>query len=575
MVAMLVPQWDHRYPGRFSYELARLQEAGATYEIDQGQLEKGRLTLTVSWPRGTKGRLGLIVNFPDSYPQLRPAVRVQSKENYPPRHCSPIDGTLCLLGRDSAQWKPSMTLAGLLHARLDEALLGIGDEDPQGEPDEYWWKQRCHPESYILVDSDSIPEAGTEGSIKIRYVAKKGSDDSDPVIRGLVEKLEIFGANIKDVSPKFAPSEILESRQTIEVPFISTADRMVPTGDHSPDFIVDVIKKYGLWNKSPIFKLTMTQRAKIFAISYGSELQFQEFGRAWLFVLLWGSKAALGAKGGQIKLRPIAALRAGPTDVGIRVPIYGLLADKKVALFGAGALGAPLSLELARNGLAELTLLDHDAVEPGNSIRWPLGASSWNEQKVRILRRFIQQEYPTCKVTSVEHAIGAFSGEDGSVGDFTVIDSMLDGSDLAIDATASFGPMLAIAEESRKREIPFVTLYATPGLLGGAVALFMPSRACPMCLEHQYAEGNLIRPLSDEDDLIQPVGCSERTFTGSSFDLAEVSEQAMRFASAILDGSVVESVVSTMDFVNQHGIKVPMWRTDIIEIHPACPSHGA
>ncbi|MCK1662456.1 ThiF family adenylyltransferase [Bradyrhizobium sp. 151] len=81
-----------------------------------------------------------------------------------------------------------------------------------------------------------------------------------------------------------------------------------------------------------------------------------------------------------------------------RAPQASDRSAKKVCVIGTGAIGAPLAIDLARNGVKELRLLDSDIVEPGNSMRWPLGASAWGRSKVEALDAFIKNEFPNCDV---------------------------------------------------------------------------------------------------------------------------------------------------------------------------------
>ena len=98
---------------------------------------------------------------PLGQPRTRPIVSLHTDQaEYPLRHCSPIEGVLCLLGRDGRQWQHQWTLRRLLDEQLADALNGTGEEDPRGEPAEYWWNILSVPDSYCLVASDwTIGEA--------------------------------------------------------------------------------------------------------------------------------------------------------------------------------------------------------------------------------------------------------------------------------------------------------------------------------------------------------------------------------------------------------------------------------
>lgn len=173
--------WDAHWPGRYQAELAAFQQANAPYSIDQAELAQGRLLIDVEWPMdGTVIRLR--ARYPDSFPRFRPQVQLLSPPSiWPRRHVSPLDGNLCLLGRDSAQWNPEWTLARLLDEKLKEALAGSPDEDTQGEPVEYWWNLLAHPDkSFVLVDSDWDLKSASSGTISFGLCGSEGPTPSYP-----------------------------------------------------------------------------------------------------------------------------------------------------------------------------------------------------------------------------------------------------------------------------------------------------------------------------------------------------------------------------------------------------------
>src|SRR3546814_19686943 len=96
---------------------------------------------------------------------------------------------------------------------------------------------------------------------------------------------------------------------------------------------------------------------------------------------------------------PYTTLFRSPDDLQVRVPSARALRDKKVLLIGCGAIGSFVACELARAGVGGLDLLDKDVLEPGNSVRWPLGRSHWGLSKVVALKHHLSQEYPWTTVT--------------------------------------------------------------------------------------------------------------------------------------------------------------------------------
>ena len=154
---------------------------------------------------------------------------------------------------------------------------------------------------------------------------------------------------------------------------------------------------------APAFKLSIFLQK--------TELEHGKNGNSWLFSMLYGAakhfkRAKPGHQEHSPKFMIIPTFRAGESDLGRRVPSVNSLREKTVAIIGLGAIGAPIALDMARNGCRKLILLDHDVVEPGNSIRWPLGASAWGRHKAAALKDHIELEYPWTSVQPVLHFIG-------------------------------------------------------------------------------------------------------------------------------------------------------------------------
>lgn len=108
------PLWEQHFPGLMAWELARLKEIASAVEVNERELANGRLVVRFEWPF-LNGYVPLEAIFPASYPFTRPHVRLLApREDWPERHVGPIDGAICLLGRDTAQWTTDYYLAKLL-----------------------------------------------------------------------------------------------------------------------------------------------------------------------------------------------------------------------------------------------------------------------------------------------------------------------------------------------------------------------------------------------------------------------------------------------------------------------------
>lgn len=579
------PLWDRHFPGRFQSELDAFAAAGVVPSINQDALADGRLELNFEWRLDNK-LLPLRAAYPDSYPFLRPQIFVTDPAFLPKRHYSPLDGNLCLIGRDTRQWASSWTVPQLLREQMRGVFEGSADEDPQAEPAEVWWNTLASPSSYCLIDSSwSLLTIGRPGKLKLFYTAKLDTS-GDPVFQAIVTSItDASGQEIAKwngtLPNKFHGKDV----QEIEIPWSQWKQELLP----KPPFQDPTFGLEGLLanraNRSLLFDFReqgsqqSSMRGQLHAFVYPTETQFGRRSDAWLFVVTAGKRKAFYPNSKEpVAPLVVRTLRAGPSDLRSRAIPLTSLSDKTVTVIGLGAVGAPIAIELARNGVGKLKLLDHDVVEPGNSIRWPLGATAWGEMKARALADFIASEYPHTKVSFVKHFLGAIAGEN-SAGDSTVLGEILEKTDVVVDGTASFGATCLIRDEVRKRSLPLIALYASPSVAGGVVALYTPKGACPVCLEFAWdddEEGIAAPPgMFEESGLIQPPGCAERTFSGTSFDLQELSLQATRVVAGLLTrGSRSTSTrVYTLAFEDNDGIRAPTWRRDDLPPHSKCTCH--
>lgn len=572
----LRPKWDRKI-GRLDWELDRLNAQGRNVEFNDAKLAEGTVQVDLEWP--VRGQwVPVRATFPDTYPDTRPHVQLLTDpQTWPKRHISPLDGLLCLLGRDPRQWRPDDGLAGLLMLQLETTLHGGGPEDPQGEPMEVWWNQIGLPDSYCLVDSDWDLSAATEGSFKVKLVAEAPRNRAGhtggalPAFRMVITEVRGGSGEALALWEAALPVE-LEAARSFTFKWARSETMLVPGPTSTGDLSVLRRTRLGV-NISPTgvgHGLFVRGSAFVHPIELTEGVE----GDGWLVVMEWGQsrdfrpthrKNARTPRSGNIPV-----YRAGVSDMGSRVPAFSGLAGKKVAIVGVGALGAPIAIEIARNGVAEVRLLDHDIVEPGNSVRWPLGAASWGQTKVKALHDHLRQHYPSCKVVPTQHMIGGLGVSDNSV-----LRELLNAADLVIDASASSTVNLILWRWCQKAWLPLIKVGATPEVRGGTVMAHAVGGPCPMCLAIARVAQKVETPAGEHDPLrVQPIGCGEATFLGAGFDLQELSLHTVRVAVDALRTGLATSRVYTLNLRNAADEVIPpTWIAQAIDIQSGCPSH--
>jgi hypothetical protein len=546
-----VPFWEERWPGRFKYELDQIAEhAVGDIVMDDDALAKRQLRIRFEWPTISKGTIALEATFPNSFPRLRPVVTLRTDpETFPERHVGP-NGEVCLLGRDSRFWGSSYTLAKLLLDNLDSALTNTGVEDLQGEPAEVWWNtvKRYDYPNYLLIDSawdlSSIDSGTAEIAYHFELVGKL------PQFRAVLNRIR-SPDGITLVERDFAvPKELESSKIKQTKAMLRRQDDLPKPSQDRYDALLQRIDHNGWHEKTTYGNLRVSLTLQ------KTELQHAVEGDSVICVV----SLTRGGGGKAVTSRfNVPVYRAGPSDIGHRVPSTLPLRNAAALVVGLGALGSPLAIELARNGIAKLALIDHDVVEPGNSVRWALGASAWGERKSNAIGAHIRAEYPWTKVNAFTLNIGfPLESEDETA----ILCELIQQVDVVIDASASVGVTNHLSDECRRLGKTLVSAAGTLNLRGGTVSVYRPGSGCPICRDHAYFLGQLARApgADDSTELIQPPGCSENTFTGASYDLQELSTQAVRATVQVLDGTA--SDVSTVQTLSLHdGTRriLPLW----------------
>ena len=207
--------------------------------------------------------------------------------------------------------------------------------------------------------------------------------------------------------------------------------------------------------------------------------------------------------------------------------------DKRVALWGCGAIGGLIAEHLARAGVAELTLYDRARVTPGILVRQNFCALDTNDSKAAALARRLRAIAPGASVTTkIENiVVETLTRTDWDAG-----------IDLVIDATASLRvrSKLESVLKEHDRHVPVASVMISAAAKH-AVAVIIPPRygAGPLDVLRRLGLVAVTREwlsgwakafwTSDAlDGLRQPEpGCSDPTFVASHADVAGLTARAL------------------------------------------------
>lgn len=521
--------WFQAYPDRYDDELESLRQRGLQFAVDEDFKSAGRIRLTVNYPFNDR-MIELEVVYPDVFPYFPPSVFAHNDKFI--RHQHPNGGNLCLIGRHTLQWENGDTIGKLLEERAhvifeyddnhDEKFIR-DHEEPQGEPvSEYLHGFVAHG-NYALIDSDVIiPKEATRGTLKA--ISRR------TLSAGGVQVTQLFITEIRsndiDFKAEVPFPPFFEGTKTT-IPWV----RVDPAPSGSVEELMQRLKS-GEFSKAGIVEPTIKRRQSHFAIVYPEEVTQGQYADviSVIELLLEGNP-----KNPKIRVNPIRTFRSGATDLGARMPTTKNLEQKSVTIFGLGALGSFVAVELARMGVGYVNLVDFDFVDPATVRRWVLGVTAFGDNKAHILAKFIHQEYPWTSPNPIEMKLGdVFQKQEPN--QFAEVDELVSNSDLVIDCSAEVAASQLISDICLGRAVPYVGGVATPGAWGGIVFNWRPEKGqrCWMCMRKTlYPESDHLPP-SDPEGELQPPGCPALTFTGTGFDLQEVALELARTCSGFL-----------------------------------------
>ncbi len=144
------------------------------------------------------------------------------------------------------------------------------------------------------------------------------------------------------------------------------------------------------------------------------------------------------------------------------------LKSAKVAMVGAGGIGAAVIPALTGAGIGAMTIIDGDRLELSNLHRQPIFTSSQvGMGKAQLASHWVMSRNPHVAVSSIAERIDAANAAE-----------MLAGHDLVIDGTDNFATRLAVSDACVGLGLPLLSAAAQQ--FQGQVAIFT-ARPCYRC----------------------------------------------------------------------------------------------
>jgi molybdopterin/thiamine biosynthesis adenylyltransferase len=534
-------------------EFRALRRYNYAFEVDESRRAAGQLRLRIQTPEGhAEGSHDLVALYPDEFPFFRPEVYASDLDL--PRHQNPYDRNLCLLGRATINWDTESTLSDLLKEQLTKVLERgpvvdpeVLEEDPgeQAEPRSTYIDYE--PGAFVLWDPEhSVPSEVERGTLVLEH-----PDAGHAFVGALVRVRDDDTTVLYDARP--VPPARFPNRNGFrwirtQPPPCNTAPEVHAWLRAQYPWVIGQMGRGFRWGEG---------YCSVAGVLYQEEVKPGRTGDAWLFLV----REHDGMVRERVYLaRPAAYSEAAMFD---RVPELSFLREIRIAQAGAGCVGAPIALELARAGVAGLKVVDPDVIEAGTTVRWPLGIAAVGQYKVGILKSLIDNSYPFTAFTGYPWRIGQIYDNQPATGMRSARDIMaawVSDAHIIVDTTAEWGVHFFLSELARSRQIPYVVVSGTPGGWGGTMYRVMPDGPCWGCFERWQADTDLpvVAAAPDQEGLLQPRGCADPTFTGAGFDLGQVALAGARL------------VVMTLCALAEGGYPDVPWNYAAVSLRTAC-----
>lgn len=538
----LEPWWQRR-PDRLRWELTNFADYGLPARFGNGQIFS-QLGLS-------DGRIAqLRIEFPFEYPRRHPTVQVEAGLVGPPHE---VGGHLCLFDDAGSQWHPQRGAAELVHRNvrdLLEAVLVRGDrdwlafnEEQIPEPVSRYWDVEV---GHVVLVPDPLwgdPAGETNGIFILR--------GKEP--RWMVSNATGFGKAAEGLDGRVLCTDHLELGRWVEL-------ARPPRGWQSPGDLLGAALAAQPDILTPVDKEGTLLSLEWVAITYRDEGPRRgDLRRGWQFVQLTGRDTVPP----QAERMPQTQALT-PRERSLRLPELDGLASAKVVLVGAGSLGSPVALELAKAGVGRLLIIDDDRYDANNAVRHVLGVSNAGSHKAIALACTCHHINPFCNAEWLTTRVGV--GREAAARFLAAIDDAA----LVIETTGSREVTRVVERYCRIKEVPLLTASLTRASRGGDLVVLRPDR-CFDCFLVAQGDGAIPSPEQGPQPLVVPVGCASPAFSGAGFDATELAALVAR--TAVRSIGVTEYPALDFDWAVVNFVGEPHYQAGALAPDLACGHH--
>ena len=548
-------EWYEANPERLAWELAEFAARGLPAQ--DRKLDSGALVIDTSLPfRGEDVQVRVL--FPFDYPDVEPSVL--GPPQLLPRHQNRRVGNFCLLEEPTADWWPGMSAAQL----VDEELR------------------------WLLEDTDAGPEAVEAGEADMPEPLSQHVSADPGWVVVVPEPFWMLhvdadcGEFVLHDKPFGGHGQVLASAEGFEaadedlVATFSAAKgarhvgrwASLPAGALSSWPSHDEVLAAAEQQSPEVLtrlRRTLARERKRRDVEGWIGLTFIEEGpkrgqqrRGWLFL-----RVRLERDGRRSVTKSARALALTAAERARRVPELAGLDQARILVVGAGSVGAPIVLELAKAGVGHTDIADYDRYDVNNAVRHVLDPRWAGALKSLAVGVEAEALNPFVEVES--HYLHA----GGSADDSAKLDLLLSDVDLAIDATGSQVAARVLQRRCREFGKTLVLASLTAGSYGGEVAVFRPDGPCFYCFVLGQQDDLVPTPAEGPRSNTTPVGCNTPAFSGAGFDATALAALAVR--TAVRASGRCSYPALDYDYVVVNFRGPDPWRQGLLATHANCP----
>lgn len=541
--------WWDRVPGRLEWELDRFRDHGlpVTQEADaiSGWLE---LITTIDV---LGERFEVRATLPAGYPDAPPMLVVPGRRLG--RHHAPSNGELCVLGDpDGSDWDPADSVARLIDENA-RALIEDLLDDPETRGDAEI--DMPEPASAFFNYDDSQVLALTDPFW--------GEPPSIGGAMNFLRRDQLLVAAYADgfeAPPQVVLGRVAGSKPQRQSGFWVRIDRDLngpPTVDEILEGLPPKLRRRLLKKR---LRAGETD-AVVVGVSFSEEGPQRGDRRAtWaacelvrtltepIHVASWYRAQALTREARQQRTPELVGLQAA-----------------SVVVVGAGSLGAPVVLELAKAGVGQIDVIDPDNYDVNNAVRHVLPAAAAGRSKGEAVAARAMMLNPFVNVQHHSWLVGAVQAADDK------LRSLVETTDGVVDTTGSATVARVLSTVCQEAEVPLVVSGLSRGSHGADLVVARPGSGCWNCFVRHQEDGNVPYPLEatvETERPVTPVGCSHPAFTGAGFEATELAAITARTAIGLAGRCTYPAPKYGWAVVSFRAD--PRWQSGPLQIHPFC-----